>query len=255
MSTYELQEIELLEVSGVDTPANQHAAVVLTKRSGYKADVKSEMTDKMDRGDGSVTVEELTQKLEALQTQVTDLTAKAEDYMAREERMMKSAEAAGFDVKDGEIVKRAEPEYVEIEGEKVEKGLVPAPVLRMIEKQAVEMAELKKQAEEVELAKRGATELPNLTGTDLTKGRLLAAVEGDEELLKTLKAADAAMSSEYVEKGHGNTEDFSSPAHKLDQLAKAHAAAQSVSFEMAYAEVTKSGIGADLLVQMRNTAN
>jgi hypothetical protein len=36
---------------------------------------------------------------------------------------------------------------------------------------------MKKAAEEVELAKRGETELPNLAGKPLAKGKLLAAVE------------------------------------------------------------------------------
>lgn len=255
MKTYELEDIELMEVSGVDVPANQHASVVLAKSLGYNAIVKSEMTDETAEGDRSVTVEELMEKLEALQTQVTDLTSKAKEYEDTNERMMKSALAAGFEVKDGEIVKRAEPEYVDIDGEQIEKSLVPAAVLRMIEKRDAEVAELKKQAEEVELAKRGASELPNLAGTDIAKGRLLALVEGDEDLLKTLRAANAAMASEYVEKGTSTPEDMTSPAHKLDQLAKAHATEQNVSFETAYAEVTKSGIGAELLVQMRNAAN
>jgi hypothetical protein len=49
--------------------------------------------------------------------------------------------------------------------------------------------------------------------------------------------------------------DEASPSYKLDQLAKAHATARNVTYEMAYAEVTKTGAGADLLVQMRNEAN
>jgi hypothetical protein len=44
--------------------------------------------------------------------------------------LSKSAEEAGLDVEDGKIVKRADPEYVEIDGEKVEKSAIPAPVLR-----------------------------------------------------------------------------------------------------------------------------
>lgn len=260
--TWELEEIDLLEVSAVDTPANQHAGVVLFKRSGYNSPVKPENAGVANEGDGSVTVEELTKKLEALQAQVTDLTKKADEAeaarTAAEEAaatLAKSAEEAGLAIEDGRIVKRADPEYVEIDGEKVEKALVPAPVLRAIEKQAADIAKMQKEAEEVALAKRGETELPNLAGTPLAKGKLLAAVEADEDLLKALKAADAAMSKTFEEVGHGDAHDEASPSYRLDQLAKAHAAAQNVSYEMAYAEVTKAGAGADLLTQLRNEAN
>jgi hypothetical protein len=260
--SYDLEDIELMELSLVDVPANQHASVVLYKRSGYNPLVKSEISDITAKGDGSVTVEELSKKLEALQAQVTDLTKKAEDAEvaktaaeAAVEALTKSATEAGLDVTDGKIVKRADPEYVEIDGEKVEKALVPAPLLKALEKQAAEIAKMQAKAEEVELAKRGEVELPNLAGTALAKGRLLAAVAADAELVKALKAADAAMAQNYVEKGHGDVHDEASPAYKLEQLAKAHAAAQNVSFEMAYADVTKSGVGADLLGQMRNQAN
>lgn len=255
MTTYELEDIELMEVSGVDAPANQHASVVLCKRSGYNHDVKPEMRAETTRGDGSVTVEELTQKLEALQTQVADLTKRADDAETAAAKLSKSATEAGLEIEDGVIVKRTEPEYVEIDGEKVEKALVPAPVLRVIEKQAAQVAALEKQAKEVELAKRGAAELPNLSGTTLAKGRLLEALNGDEELLAALRAADAAMAGMFVEKGTAAVEDDSSPNSKLDRLAKAHAEAQNVTYETAYAEVTKSGIGADLLAQMRVAAN
>jgi len=265
---YKLEDVDLSEISGVPAGANQHASVVLFKSLGYNPDVKSENSDLTEKGDGPVTVDELTKKLEDLQSQVTDLTEKA-DYSDKERmkaedekkkaeemaaRMKKSAEEAGFVVEGDTITKAADPEYVEIDGEKVEKSLVPAPVLKAIEKQAEAIAKMEKAAKEVELAKSGATELPNLAGTDLAKGKLLAAVAGDEELLKGLKAADAAMASQYVEKGT-NDADEASPTHKLNELAKAHASAQNVSFETAYAEVTKAGPGADLLAELRTTAN
>lgn len=266
--TYALFDMDLDEISAVDQGANQHATVVLFKRvapeslSGYTKPVKPFSEGNSKEGDRSVTVEELTKKLEGLQAQVTDLTKTAADATTAKDTaeaalaaLTKSAEAAGLDVKDGKIVKRAEPEYVEIDGEKVEKALVPAPILRAMEKQAADIAKMKAEAEEVALAKRGSTELPNLAGTPLAKGRLLAAVESDAEMLKALRAADAAMSKAYQETGHGKAHDEASPAYKIDQLAKAHAAEHGVSFESAYAEVTKAGVGYDLLAQMRNEAN
>ena len=262
MNTYDLEDVDLLELSLVDNPANQHASVVLFKRFGYKDSVKPKNEGQSTKGDGSVTVEELTKKLEALQAQVTDLTKKADDAAAAQKAaedataaLTKSAEDAGLTIEDGKIAKRADPEYVEIDGEKVEKSAIPAPVLRSIEKANADIAKMKKAAEEVELAKRGEAELPNLAGTALAKGKLLAAVEGDEDVLKALKAANAAMAKTFTETGHGDVHDESSPGFRLDALAKAHASAQNVTFEVAYAEVTKAGVGAELLAQMRSEAN
>jgi hypothetical protein len=264
---YDLEDVDVLELSLVDVPANQHSAVVLFKRvateslSGYEKSVNPQFGDRHNEGDGSVTVEELTKKLEGLQAQVTDLTKAAADAKAAEDAakadlaaLIKSAEAAEVDVQDGKLVKRADPEYVEIDGEKIEKALVPAPLLKALEKQAAEIAKMQAKAQEVELAKRGDAELPNLAGTGLAKGRLLKAVEGDADLLKALKAADAAMANAYVEKGSAAL-DENSPEAKLDALAKAHADAHKVGYHAAYAEVTKSGVGAELLAQMRATAN
>ena len=264
MNTYDLEDIELLELSLVDNPANQHAAVVLFKRSEYNPTVKPKNEGETQKGDGSVTVEELTKKLESFQAQVADLTKKAETEAAARAAaetalaaLTKSAEDAGLDVKDGKITKRADPEYVEIDGEKVEKSLVPAPVLKMLADSAAKIAKMEAAAAEVVLTKRGAEELPNLAGTPLAKGKLLQAVEasGDADMLKALRAADAAMKDAFVEKGNGNVNDEASPEHKLNTLAKAHAAQAAVSFEMAYAEVTKAGEGAALLAQIRNVAN
>jgi hypothetical protein len=268
MTPHDLEDVDILELSLVDTPANQHASVVLFKRVapesqfGYTECVKPNSEGASKKGDRSVTVEELTKKLDGLQAQVADLTKRAEDAEAAKESadnavqmLTKSAEEAGLDVTEGRIVKRADPEFVEIDGEKIEKALVPAAVLRAIEKQATDIAKMKAEAESVALAKRGETELPNLAGTGIAKGRLLAAVGDDAEMLKAIKAADAAMAKAYEETGHGDVTDEASPSYKLDQLAKAHAAAQNVTFEVAYAEVTKSGVGADMLTRIRNEAN
>jgi hypothetical protein len=203
-----------------------------------------------------VTVEELTKRLENFQTQVADLTKRAETAEAEVEALTKSAADAGMDVQDGKIVKRAAPEYVEIDGEKVEKSLVPAPVLKALEKAAADIAAMQKRAEEVDLAKRGEIELPNLAGTALAKGRLLKSVEDDAEMLAALRAADKAMEGEYKEKGEGKMDDeMSTPTAKLNRMADEHALAKGVSREVAFAEITKSGEGYNLLRAIRAASN
>jgi hypothetical protein len=252
---YDLEDIEVMEISIVDSPANQYASVVLAKSSGYTADVKPENEGETHRGDVPVAGEDTTRKMADLEAQVADLTKRLEAAETARAALVKSAIDAGLTVEGDRIVKRAEPEYVEIDGEKVEKALVPAPILRAIEKQAAQLAEMKKAAEEAALAKRGAEELPNLAGTPLAKGRLLALVSEDAELLKALKAADAAMAKNAQEIGHSSHEDMTSPGYKLDKMARERAAATGVTFEVAYAEITKSGEGAALLAAQRNQAN
>lgn len=253
---YELTDLLLEEVSGVDVPANQHAGVVLAKRFVYTDGVKPKNEGAMMKGDGSVTVEELTKKLESFQSQVADLTKRAETAEAALEALTKSAEAAGLDVVDGEITKRADPEYVEIDGEKVEKSLVPAPVLKALEKAAADIAKMQQKAEEAELAKRGASELPNLAGTDLAKGRLLKALEGDADLLAAVKAADAAMKANYTETGSGEVDSDALDADaRLTKMARDYAAEKGVTFEQAYDTVTQSGEGAEILARKRLGSN
>ena len=260
---YKLSGMELDEVSGVDVPANQHASVVLVKRFVYTDGVKPELKGPTVKGDGSVTVDELTKRLTDLQAQVTDLEKRAEDAETAKAAaetaladLTKSAETEGLDIEDGKIVKRAAPEYVEIEGEKVEKSLVPAPVLKALEKASANIADMQKRAEEADLAKRGEAELPNLAGTALAKGLLLKSVADDADMLAALKAADAAMKGNYEEKGEGKMDDdMSKPTAKLNRLAADYATEKGVSQEVAFAEVTKSGEGYELLRDIRAGAN
>jgi len=270
--------VELDEISLVDKGANQHAKIAIWKRAdmkdrykeltpAQKASMKENMEKGMDedaaykacmnetkKGVGQVTNEELTKQLEALQTQVTDLTKRAEDAETAKADLEKSAEEAGLDIAEGKITKRAEEEFVEIGGEKVAKALVPAPVLKALESQAADIAKMKAEAKSVELAKRGDAELPNLAGTALAKGRLLDTIGDDAELLKALKAADAAIAKAATEYG-SNTVDEASPTYRLNKMASDHAISKGVPFETAYSEVTKDGEGLKLLAESRREAN
>lgn len=257
--TYSLTDIALTEISGVDTPANQFASVVLVKRvapehpSGYNPVVNPVSTGLTDKGDMPVTPEELAKQLEALEGTVADLTKRAETAEAAVAAITKSADEAGFDVSGDKIVKRADPEYVEIDGERVAKSAIPAPLLKRMESQAAEIAKMKAKADEVELAKRGETELPNLAGTALAKGKLLAAVAGDEAILKSLRAADAAIAKASAELGSAAV-DEASASYRLNKMASAYSEANKVPFESAFAEITKSGDGLRLLVESRSEA-
>lgn len=280
-----LKGILLNETSLVDVPADPNARIAFWKRGdrkdydkaltpAQKATMKTLMDGGMDeesaakaamgdtrKGDGSVTVEELTKQLEGLQAQVTDLTKRAEDAETAKEAaeaaaadLTKSAEEAGLTVEDGKIAKAADEEYVEIGGEKLAKSAVPAPVLKALETQAADIAKMQAQQRDVDLAKRGETELPNIAGTALAKGKLLEAVGDDAEVLKSLKAADSAIGKAAQEIG-SDTLDEGSATARLNKMASDHSLAKGVPFETAYAEVTKAGEGLQLLAESRREAN
>ena len=199
--------------------------------------------------------QELAEKLEALEGQVDDLTKRAEGAEAELDGFKKAADEAGFDVEEGKLTKRADPEYVEVDGERFEKAAVPATILKALEAKEAELAKAKAEQEEVALAKRGAEELPHLAGTDVAKGKLLAAVDGDEDVLKALKAADAALKKQMEEIGANPLNDEASATFRLNKMATDYANEHKVPFETGFAEVTKSGEGASLMAEARAEAN
>lgn len=200
--------------------------------------------------------QELAEKLEALEGQVADLTKRAEGAEAELADLKKNADEAGFDInEDGTLTKRAEPEFIEVDGERLEKAAVPAVILKALEAKEAELAKAKAEQQEVALAKRGAEVLPHLAGTDLAKGKLLAAVEGDEEVLTALKAADSALKKQMEELGANPLNDEASATFRLNKMANDYAGEHKVPFETAFAEVTKSGEGAKLMAEARSEAN
>jgi len=270
-----LKNIILTEVSGVDMPADPNARITLFKRGDTMDEMsdamKAKMKEYMDKGYSEMEAkamctretkkgghdmdpQELAEKLEALEGQVADLTKRAEGAEAEVAALQKAADEAGFDVEEGKLTKRADPEYVEIEGERFEKSAIPATILKALEAKEAELAKAKSEQEEVALAKRGAAELPHLAGTDLAKGKLLAAVGNDEDVLKALKAADAALKKQMEEIGVNPMNDEASATFRLNKMATDYAETHKVPFETAYAEVTKNGEGKSLMDEARAEA-
>jgi len=274
-----LKNIILDEISGVDIPADPNAKITLFKRGepmkeedmsdamkakmmeymdkGYSKEdaMKMCMGEKTEKGGHDMDPQELAEKLEALEGQVDDLTKRAEGAEAELDGFKKAADDAGFDVEEGKLTKRADPEYVEVDGERFEKAAVQATILKALEAKEAELVKAKAEQEEVALAKRGAEELPHLAGTDVAKGKLLAAVDGDEDVLKALKAADAALKKQMEEIGANPLNDEASATFRLNKMATDYANEHKVPFETGFAEVTKSGEGASLMAEARAEAN
>lgn len=260
-----LKEIFLDEVSLVYRPAAQFAQTVLCKSNdGLNRHFKI----RTNGGIQNMTPEELAKALEAREAEVEELTkrvekAEAESKTAADqiETLTKSAEEAGLTIKkaeNGDIAfeKAAGPEFITVNGERVEKSAVPAPILKQLEDNAARIEKMEKAAEEERFSKAAEDLFPNLAGEADVKGRLLKAIDGlsdeDAKAVKTaLKAADAAVSKMFEEVGKAGALDPDAPEAKLDELVKSYAKENKVSSEIAFDEVTKSGAGREFLLATR----
>lgn len=244
-----VKDMRLDEISLVDVPANSDSHVTLFKRAGGEsAGPSGEST--MEE---TMTIEELKKQLEAAEGQVQDLTKARDTYKAE-------AEDAKSKLKAKEDKMKKSADTIEFNGERIEKSSVPPVVLEAIEKQNAEITKMKAEAEMADLRKRAEDQWPNLAGSADQKAKLLKSVEGMDEadkddVLKSLKAADAAVAKAFQEVGTNEQADENSASAKLEKMAREHAQANSVSYETAFSEVTKSGAGRDLLVETRKESN
>lgn len=249
-----LTDLELIEVSLVDDPANPGALVALHKR---KDDIN--MTDENEVSALVAKVAELEVTSEGLQKSLTDaeqaLDAKDEE---KEEvskslaALMAALDALGFDaLTDGtetRLEKRAAPEMIEVEGEMLLKSAIPAVILTKLEKQAEALAKAAEETAAEELRKQANAILPNMKGTADERGALLKAVGGDEVLLSILRSANAAMASVTAEDGAAADPEVLDPAAALEKMAKAlRAEKPALSVQQAHAEVYRTPEGKRLL--------
>lgn len=229
---------------------------VMSIEDAMKSDNPASPSGATDDLEVTMDVKELTKKLSDLEGQVTELTKAKEDAETKVAALTKSIEDAGYTV-EGEActIAKSEDAYVEIEGEQVLKSSVPAPMLKMLETQAEKIAKMEAAQEAVELSKRADDEIPHLSGSSMAKGALLKAVdalsdEHKDEITKALKAADIAVSKNFEEIGKSDGDvDMDSATAQLEKMANDYASDKGVSYETAYAEVTKSGEGRKLLAK------
>jgi len=254
----ELLDLELDEVSLVDSPANKSATVALFKRDSTMRKKKTEevqnteVSTDVEKG-VCIEIEIKSPEEEMAEMQMEASVEKTEDsenidknaepdmesqiaFLTSEvERLTKALEAK-------EEVEKAD-ELIDFGGEMVAKSSIPMPVLKKLEEvqKAQEAAELRKRAEEV---------LPNFKGTSDQRGKLLKSIGDDAELLALLKSADAAFAGLFQEVGKTDAEsDFQEPQDKLNALVKARQEEKKEDFYKAYAAVTKTAEGKALLLQ------
>lgn len=264
-----LKQLELDELSLVDRPANAQAMVSLFKRDnsngdhmeqelekmGYDEDkVKAYMKEKgCDRAEAmkALNMEEPTEKADevdadepmAVEVDEQDILQAAVDTLKLEnERLRKALIDNGFVVKAEAVEKKVEPEYIEYEGEQINKADVPAVILK-----ALEAAELAKA--DAELTKRATEALPHFA-EEVAKS--LVAEFGDSEgIMETLKAADAVFAENMEEVGKSDADgEFATAADKMESLVKAYMEDKEMKkgdYAKAYAAVAKTDEGKALI--------
>jgi hypothetical protein len=271
---FNVTDLELIELSLVDEPANPAARVVMFKRAAPddmkiqelidggmpEAEARDQVarmrrnkgagpTGDLDKGDRSMSDQE--KRLE-------ELEAANKRLEASRDALVKSLEGEGYVVQIADdavtVEKRKAEDYIEVSGEAVLKSALPASVLAMISKQAGELAEVTKKLEAEELVKRVSAEIPHLAGAPAMKGAVLKAVDAiaDDEIRKAahamLKGANTLASKLTREFGTVAPEETDAMS-ELNKMAEDYAVEKKVTFAKAFAEVTLTGRGAELFAK------
>lgn len=271
---FNVTDLELIELSLVDEPANPAARVVMFKRAApdemkikeliaggmSEADARDQVA-RMRRNKGAGPTGDLGKGDRSMSDQekrLEELEAANKRLEASRDALVKSLEGEGYVVQiadEAVIVEKRKPEdYIDVAGEPVLKSALPASVLAMISKQAGELAEVTKKLEAEELVKRVSAEIPHLAGAPAMKGAVLKAIDAiaDVEVRKAahamLKGANTLASKLTREFGTVAAEETDAMS-ELNKMAEDYAVEKKVTFAKAFADVTRTGRGAELFAK------
>jgi len=239
----ELINLELDELSLVPKGANQMAKAPI-----FKAFNGEEMTDTLEKMDPEMDTkikEYMKAKGCDRKTAMDALMKSLDDVVklqAENERLRKGLIDGGYKIEADAITKAAPAEFVEYDGEKINKADIPAPILK-----ALEVAEFEKA--DAILTKKAEATLPHFD-TDVAKKLLTAVSKMDDMdiLVAALQAADKAFEDKMQELGKSATDgEFTTAKDKLDHLVKSYADEHKVDKFKAYAEVSKTAEGKALI--------
>jgi hypothetical protein len=257
--------LHLEELSLVDRPANAQAMVSLFKRDNSFEGINKmneEMETKVaaymkDKGCGRADAmkalgydmekaeevkEEVAEKSEA--EEVNPLEAEVETLKAENETLRKGLIDNGYVITADAIEKKAEVEFLEYEGDKINKADIPAPILKALEEAEFAKADL-------ELTTKAEEALPNFDVA--TAKELVKSFETNEEVMGVLKAADKAFGSSMEEVGKADVDgEFTTASDKLDALVKSYMDTNEMKkseYAVAYSAVAKTDEGKALITK------
>jgi len=267
-----LKQLELEELSLVDRPANAQAMVSLFKRDNSEEVemTKKQMTEdqeknldklppalrdkireNMDKGmsydKAKKMAEEDMKKSEEVEAEAeidkTDvLQAEIDTLKAENEKLTKALLDNGFVIAADSIEKAAEPEFIEYEGEQINKADIPAVILK-----ALEEAEFAKA--DAELTKRATEALPHFA-EEVAKS-LVGEFGEVEGVMEALKAADKVFADNMKEVGKSDVDgNFATASDKLETLIKSYMDENKMTkgqYAKAYAAVAKTEEGKALI--------
>lgn len=182
--------------------------------------------------------------MEQLEADVTEAKATIEKLQKDNEALRGVVISEGYVINKEGIAKKEEakePEMIEVAGELVEKATIPAPVLKALEAAAAEKkdAEMEAKAKEV---------LPNF---DLSTAKVLLGMDLGEDVLQSLKSADAALASLMQEDGSASVEgDMETPQEAVDKRVKEIATSENLTKEKAFAKFASTKEGAKLIQKL-----
>ena len=255
----ELLELQLEELSLVDRPANAEAMVTLFKRDDTQEEDIDKMTDEQDAKVKAYMEEKGCGKDEAMKAlgydvekadevdPAEELKAEIETLKSENERLRKGLIDEGYVIKAESIEKKAPEEFVEYEGEQINKADIPAPILKALEAAEIEKAD-------VALTKKAEETLPHFS-VEAAKGLLSAVSKMDEVdmLMEALAAADKAFADKMEEFGKADVDgEFSSASDKVEHMVKSHMEEHGLTkkdYAKAYAAVAKTEEGKSLIAK------
>lgn len=260
-----LMGLELDELSLVDRPANAQAMVSLFKRDNSNGDTMEnevETTEKMsddmlaklkpymDKGMSEEDAEKAynfdMKKSDDVETveEINPLAEEVERLKSENEQLRKGLIEEGYIISADAIEKKAPEEFVEYDGESINKADIPAPILK-----ALEAAELAKA--DVELTEKANAVLPNFDVA--TAKELVKSFETNEGIMGVLKAADKAFGTSMEEVGKADVDgEFTSATDKLDALVKSYMDDNEMKksdYAKAYTAVARTETGKALITK------
>lgn len=250
-----LENLMLEEVSLVDKAANQHAQITLFKRDNSEEETMDEdkMTPEMDakikaymkaKSCDRKTAMSALMKFDEFEAEAESRLSEVETLKADNEKLRKALLDEGFRITQEGIHKKAPEEFIEVEGEQINKADIPAPILKKLEEAEIEKAENAIQ-------KRCKETLPNISEDHarvLLKAHDDLVEEEAKKFAEFMQALDNLFDEMTEEVGKSAAQgDMEDPNEKLNALAKAYEAEHNTTFAKAYAAIVKTDEGKALV--------
>lgn len=257
-----LKNLRLDELSIVKRGANQYAKAPIFKKDTSEGEPMEDEIEKMT-DDQKAEMEKMSGDMKSKMKMYMDkgmsydkakamcnedmkksLEEEVAKLKAQNEALRKSFLEEGYKITAEGVEKKAPEEFIEIEGEQINKADIPAPILKRLEEAEIEKAE-------AAISKRCKEQMPNISEDHarvLLKAHDDLAEEEAKKFAEFMQALDNLFDEMTDEVGKSAAEgDMEDPNDKLNALAKAYASEHDITFAKAYAAVVKTDAGKALI--------